>query len=240
MRQKLRRLIAMISLLLFPVTLNFLSPYVSVDGAINGIVSGSILVFIFMFLTGIFFRRAWCSYICPVSCLSDISLGINQKNVNRKVTRMIRYSIFTVWAGVIITMFILAGGIKGVNPLHLTEQVVSVDSPLKFINYYFVLLLLLILTLTVGKRGACQSICWMSPFLTAGAVIGKLLRIPQIKIKADSSQCVGCGICDKNCPMSIPVSQELKKGYINTYDCILCGECVDHCKKKVLQYRISK
>ena len=33
MRQKIRRILLYVSLALFPVTMNFLSPYVSIDGA---------------------------------------------------------------------------------------------------------------------------------------------------------------------------------------------------------------
>jgi hypothetical protein len=41
MRQKLRNASLLMSLLAFPVSMNFLSPYVIVHGAMNGIVSGS-------------------------------------------------------------------------------------------------------------------------------------------------------------------------------------------------------
>ena len=82
MRSKIRRTIVLISLLLFPVTLNFFSPYVSIDGAINGIISGSLIVFFIMFLTGLFFGRAWCAWVCPMACLSDICLSVNDKPVN--------------------------------------------------------------------------------------------------------------------------------------------------------------
>jgi len=239
MRQKIRRGIILVSLLLFPVTLNYFSPYVSIDGAMHGIISGSLLLFAFMFVTSIFFGRAWCAWVCPMAGLSEISLGVNNKNVNVRKLKIIRYSIFTVWAGFLVTMFVVAGGIKGVDPLHLTEKVISVDSPMKYIVYYGVLAIFIVLTFTIGKRGACHSICWMSPFLVAGFSLGHLLKIPQMRIKADSAKCVNCGTCDKKCPMSIQVSLSVKEGCIKTSDCILCGECADNCKKNVLHYGIK-
>lgn len=235
MRQRIRRTIIAVSLLLFPVTLNYFSPYVSIDGAINGIVSGSVILFFLQFLSGIFFGRAWCGWLCPVAGLSEIGSGINNKVVNRKKLRIIRYTIFTVWAGVLVTMFILAGGIKSINPLHLTENGISVDSPIKFITYYSVLTLLFVVTILAGRRGACQSLCWMAPFLTAGYHAGRLLNVPQLRIYGDKSGCVNCGACNKKCPMSIPVSNDMKEGKICTSDCILCCECVDTCNKKVLR-----
>jgi len=239
MRQRIRKALVIIALLLFPITLNFFSPYVPIDGAVSGIISGSLLLFMVMFVTAIFFRRAWCSWVCPMACLSEMCLGVNNKNVKVKRLKIIRYSIFVIWAGFVIAMFMIAGGIKGVDPLRLTSHGISVDSPSKYIIYYFVLALFFIITILVGKRGACHSICWMSPFLVAGSKIGQWLKIPQLKIKADPSRCVECGACNKKCPMSINVSSSLKDGSIETSDCILCGECVDNCKKKVLRYSIK-
>ncbi|MHB1152706.1 MAG: 4Fe-4S binding protein [Eubacteriales bacterium] len=192
-----------------------------------------------MLISGMFFGRAWCGWICPMAGLSEFALTINSRNVNVKKLRIIRYSIFTVWAGTILLMFIMAGGIKGVDPLRLTENGISVDAPVKYIIYYFVLAVFVILTLSLGKRGACHSICWMSPFLTGGYNLGKLLKIPQLRIMADSQKCVECGICNKKCPMSINICSFIKDNYIKTSDCILCGECVDGCRKNVLKYGIK-
>lgn len=240
MRQRVRKSLIIISLLLFPITLNFLSPYISIDGAMIGIVSGSLLLFLVLFVSAMFFGRAWCAWLCPMAGLSEYALGVNNKNVHVKRLKVIRYSIFTIWAGILVTMFLLAGGIKGIDPLHLTENIISVDEPFKYIIYYSVLAIFLVLTFLIGKRGACHSICWMSPFLVAGYTVGKLLKIPQLRIKADAQKCIQCGQCNKKCPMSIDVNQALLEGVIGTSDCILCGECVDHCTKKVLKFGVFR
>jgi len=240
MKRKVRRIITLVTLLLFPVILNYLSPYVPISGAMEGVVTGSLLLFGLLFLSGIFFGRAWCGWVCPVAALSDFCQGINNKNVNVRALRIIRYSIFSVWAVFIIAMFVLAGGIKAIDPLHLTETGVSVDGPLKYIIYYFVLALLLVLTIVIGKRGACHAVCWMSPFLTAGIFFGRLLHIPQLRIRADASKCIGCKTCSAKCPMSIDVNNRLKEGCIQTADCVLCGECVEGCRKNALSYGIMK
>ncbi len=237
--QKIRTTITFIFLLLFPITLNFFSPYISINGAMNGIISGSILLFIFMFIFSIFFGRAWCGWICPMAALSDVSLKINNKNVNAKKLKIIRYSIFFIWLSIIIIMFILSGGIKSIKPLYMTENIISVDAPVKYIIYYFVLLTFFFLTIIIGKRGACHTICWMSPFLVAGFHVGKFLRIPQLRIKANADNCIQCGLCNKKCPMSINVVKEVKNNSINTSDCILCGECIVACKKDVLHFGIK-
>jgi len=239
MRQKVRRSIIYISLLLFPITLNFFSPYVSVDGAFRGILAGSVLLFGVMFVTAIFFGRAWCSWICPMAGLSEMCMTINKKKVPVKKLKIIRYSIFFIWFSVLVAGFITAGGIKQINLLHLTDDGISVDQPMKYIVYYSVLLIFFVLSVSLGKRGACHSICWMSPFLVAGSKLGRIFHLPQLKIAAKADKCIQCKKCDSKCPMSISVSQAVESGSVRSTDCILCGECVDVCPKSVLNYSVK-
>lgn len=236
MRQKIRRTLAYMSLLLFPVTLNFFSPYVSIDGAFQGLISGSVLMFVAMFITATFMGRAWCGWLCPMSGLSEMAMTVNSKNAASKKLKWVRYGIFTIWFSILAIGFVIGGGFLKIAPLHLTENVISVDEPMKYGIYYTVLFTFFALSLLLGKRGACHSICWMSPFLVAGTKLGRLLKIPQIRINASTDQCIDCKKCNVKCPMSIQVSNQVKLGRINTTDCILCGECVDICPKKVLKF----
>jgi len=236
---KLRRIIAFVSLMIFPLTLNYFSPYVSVTAAFNGVVAGSVILFVLLLVTAIFFRRAWCSYLCPVSAIADYSEKINNRNVNIKRLRIIRYSIFGIWFTALLVGFIVSSNIV-INPFYMTESIISIDEPFKFFTYYAVLFTLIILTLVIGKRGACHSICWMSPFLVAGTWIGDKLNLPQLRIQSNPNECISCSKCNKACPMSIDVMQELKKGSIESYDCINCSECETICPKQVLKLTVSK
>jgi polyferredoxin len=239
MKRKTSKTLTFISLLLFPVTFNFFSPYVSLDGAFKGFITGSLLVFALMTLTGLVFRRAWCSYLCPWAAPSLYIGTINDRRVNRKVLRRIRYTVFTIWFIILIVAFILAGGVKRVDPLYLTETGISVDMPIKYITYYMVVALLFLLTILIGRRGACQSICWMSPFLVFGSWVGEKLRIPQFMVRSQPERCISCRKCTSTCPMSIEVMEELKNGRIDSHDCILCGRCVDACPQKVLSIALG-
>ena len=237
MRQKIRRILLYVSLVLFPVTMNFLSPYVSIDGAFAGVLSGSAIMFLVLFVSGLFFGRAWCGWLCPAGGLAEVAQTVNPKPANTKRLRIVRYVIFAVWFGVLVTGFVLAGGIQGVDPLRLTEKYISVDEPIKYIMYYLVLGLFFVLDLALGRRGACHGICWMSPFLNAGMLTGRLLHLPQMRIKAKPESCIDCKKCNNKYPMSIDVNAAVKTGSVRSLDCILCGECVDVCPKDVLSYR---
>lgn len=240
MRQKIRRILLYTSLFLFPITMNFLSPYVSIDGAFAGVLSGSALLFLVLFLSGLFLGRAWCGWLCPAGGLAEVAQTVNPKPANAKTLRIVRYCIFTLWFGVLVTGFVLAGGIRGIDPLRMTERYISVDEPVKYIVYYCVLGLFFILDLALGRRGACHGVCWMSPFLNAGMAVGRLLHLPQMRIKAKTDACIDCKKCSNKCPMSIDVNAAVKTGSVKSYDCILCGECVGVCPKNVLSYRKPK
>lgn len=236
MRQKVRKSFLYLSALLFPITLNYFSPYVSIDGAFLGVVSGSLIVFGLLFVSALFLGRAWCAWLCPAGGISEFAHTINAKAVPVKRLKYVRYGIFTIWLSILVLGFVLAGGIKGVNPLHLTDTGFSVDEPMKYITYYMVVFTWLGLSLWLGKRGACHAICWMSPFLVAGTWFGQKFHLPQLKIKSDPTLCTNCKQCTKACPMSIVVHEELKKGLISNTDCIRCAECIDVCPKSVLRF----
>lgn len=73
-----------------------------------------------------------------------------------------------------------------------------------------------------------------------GKSLSRKLKLPSLKLKADSSKCVGCKICDKSCVMSLNVIDMVKAGTIDSNECILCGKCVDNCPKSVIKYTFGK
>jgi len=59
------------------------------------------------------------------------------------------------------------------------------------------------------------------------------------KLKFDSSRCIGCKLCMRDCPSgAIEIKETAPKQFvaeINLAKCIYCGQCVDSCLKKALQ-----
>lgn len=59
------------------------------------------------------------------------------------------------------------------------------------------------------------------------------MKINQMKahlIEIDSSRCIGCGLCVKDCPADNLVVTD-KKAVLKSQDCIKCGHCVAICPK---------
>jgi len=70
-RQRIRQTLLLGSLLLFPVTMNYFSPYIVIDGAARGILTASLLVFGVQFISALFFGRLFCGWVCPAGALQD-------------------------------------------------------------------------------------------------------------------------------------------------------------------------
>ncbi len=238
-RQRIRQILLVVSLLLFPVTMNYLSPYVVIDGAIQGILAASPIVFGIQFLSALVLGRAFCGWVCPAGKTQDLCADFNSQPVNGRKIDWIKWAIWAPWLGTIVFFLVKAGASVQINPLHLTETGVSVDSPLKFVNFYAVALIFLLLAGLAGRRAACHSICWMAPFMILGEKLGDALHIPRLRLRAEPQKCTNCLTCATHCPMSLPVNDMVKKSNMENSECILCGNCVDGCVKKAIQYRFG-
>lgn len=239
MRQQIRRGLLFFSFLLFPITIFYLSPYLIIMGAGEGIVSGSLLVFASQFVSSLIFGRAFCGWICPAGGLQEGCLAITNKKSAYK-SSLIKYFLWVPWLVTIVLFFFRAGGIKKIDGFLGTTTGISVAHPYAYFIYIPMVLLLAILAITVGKRGACKTICWMAPFMVVGRKIANVVRIPSLRLKADSSLCVDCMRCEKSCPMSLSVSSMVRKENMNDSECILCGECVDSCNKAAVKFSFSR
>ena len=96
-RQRIRKGMVILAFLTFPVTMNFLSPYVIVDGAMNGVVNGSLVMFGLMFASSLFLGRAWCGWVCPGGGIQEIVEPVNRRPVNGKRIDWIKWAIWIPW-----------------------------------------------------------------------------------------------------------------------------------------------
>ena len=239
MRQRIRKALIILAFLSFPITMNFLSPYVIIDGAMNGIVNGSLIMFGLMFVSSLFLGRAWCGWVCPGGGMQEMVEPVNNRPVNGKKIDWIKWAIWIPWAGLIVWMAVQAGGYSRVNFFHLTEAGVSVDEPVKYIVYYFVIFLFVGLAVFVGRRAGCHTICWMAPFMIIGRWIRNRFGWASLRLVADASACSDCKLCTKNCPMSLDVNGMVQIEQMEDVECILCGTCVDNCSRHAIRYSFS-
>lgn len=236
-RQKIRRAVILISFLLFPVTLYYLSPYLIIKAGSEGIVSGSFIFFVLLFVSSLFFGRAYCGWVCPTGGLQVCANMVSDKKFKGGRRNWIKYIIWVPWLLSIIMVFLNANGIKGVDPLYFTDYGISVTGAAGYIMYFLVVGIILVISLVSGKFSFCHSFCWMAPFMVIGSKIKNKLKYPSLHLKAEPAKCINCKLCTRKCPMSLEVNEMVQKNNMNNSECILCGQCTDTCAQGAIRYK---
>ena len=237
-RQKLRIGIILSSFFLFPAVFYYLSPYLIIDATIRGIINGSFIFFILLFVSSLFIGRAYCGWVCPAAgCQEAIFLA-----KNKKITKgnFLKWIIWIPWISTIAILAIKNRGYQEIDFFYRTKFGLSIDSVYSFLVYLGVLSLIVIPALLVGKRSFCHHICWMAPFVIIGRKTRNTIKLPSLQLVLNNENCSHCHTCTNNCPMSLPVELMVQESEMENAECILCGTCIDGCKNKVIRYSFTK
>lgn len=238
-RQKTRKVLILISFWLFPITIFYFSPVLPIEGAVQGIVVGSLVVFVLQFVLSLFLGRAFCGWVCPGSGLQESCQIATTKPVRAGRGDWIKYAIWLPWIAAIIALFVSAKGVREVDILFFTHNGVSVMDPYSYCIYFVIIALMAVPALTSGRRAFCHYICWMAPFMVIGSKLSRLSRLPSLRLIAGTNMCISCKSCNKVCQMSLDVNAMAQSGRMENTECILCGECSDVCPKNVICYSFS-
>ena len=239
-RQNIRKLLLIISMLLFPITIWYMSPYLIIQGAMEGIVSGSFIVFLCMLFGSVFFGRVFCGWLCPMGGMQECLFSVNDRVPKQGFRNYIKYAIWVVWIGAVILCFIFRKKEISIDFFYMTDHGISIAEIYNYVIYYGVIFLVLIPTVLFGKRIFCHYFCWMAPFMVIGTKIRHFLHLPGLHITSEKEKCISCKKCNQNCPMGLNVVELVKDDHDFGAECIQCGSCVDHCPKKALSYGLKR
>lgn len=235
-RQKVRRTTLMISMLLMPVVINYYSPYLIIEGSMQGIVVGSMMFFGLLFTSSLVFGRAYCGWLCPFSGYMEALSYADPKPTNSRRGHIFKWAYWVLWIGVITYAAMRAGGYSSINILYNTENIISVDQPSRYIVLYFpVLGLATLITIATGKRGWCHYVCWAGNFSILGSTIKNKIKWPSLHLEA-GDHCTHCRTCSRVCSKSLNVYEMVQSSRFDDPECILCGNCVDSCPMKNIKY----
>jgi len=234
-RQSIRKglLAAMLVLFQYRLFHLFFSPVLLVVAASQGIVNGSLLIYALLFLSSLYFGRAWCGWLCPCAAINEACSVVVHKRCSGGSADKIKYVVFALWVGLIGFMAIRAGGFHAVDPLYGVDRRSLLQDILLLVG---AVAIIVPLAFFFGRFGNCHYLCWEAPIMIIGTKIKDKARWPSLHLTVNPEACKDCGKCDRHCPMSLPVTAMVKRGSLQNAECILCGNCVDHCQAGVIRY----
>jgi ferredoxin-type protein NapH len=234
-RQKLRKGIIFVSFLLFPATFYYLSPILIIEATRKGIINGSFILFLLMFVSALVLGRAYCGWVCPGAGCQEALFSARDKKVLKG--DFVKWLIWVPWIGAIVILAVRGGGYSRIEFFYQNTYGLSIGDVGGLMAYLMVLFLLIVLpALIFGKRSFCHHLCWMAPFMILGRKIRNFIEWPSLRLKAEAEKCTHCHTCTENCPMSLLVEGMVLHERMEKTECILCGTCIDSCNFGVIKY----
>lgn len=236
-RQQLRKLILFVPFILFqfPILHSFMSPVLFVRGAALGVISASMLIYAIILVSSLFFGRAFCAWFCPGAIIQEACTKLGARTIQGERKYWLKYVTATALYSTAAVAAIHGGGFHRFN-WHFGG---IGNGPAPLIMRFGAIILLVPISLLVGRWAFCHHVCWIAPLMIVGARIRDRFRLPGLRLVADSESCSACATCDDTCPMSLPVSQMTQRGNMSSEECILCGNCADACPTAAVQLRFT-
>lgn len=235
-RQQIRKILLILAFISLPVTLVYISPIIILLGAAEGIMTGSMVLFIITFLASLLLGRFWCGWLCPMGGWQDICGEIQKWPVSGGKYHFIKYGFWAVWFVILISLIAGAGGIREVNIFYNTDSGFSVTEPAAFGVYFILLGMMFLMVIIAGKRGMCHYLCPISVHFIIARTIRNFFHWPALHLSAEKDLCISCRRCSKGCPMGLDVQSMVHDGRMETSECILCGSCADTCPRGAISF----
>ncbi|MFC2136574.1 4Fe-4S binding protein [Bacteroidota bacterium] len=235
-REAIRKLMLLLSFSLFPITIH-LSPGPPIMILKAGVINLSVIIIISIFLSGLFFRRAFCGWICPGGGCQLVAQAINNKNLQKQKIDWIRIVLVTLWVILMIKVAFFCNKNLILDVDHPGIGKFATSNNRFFLPYIPTVIFIFLFVFIFGKRGFCHRGCWIYPIIALSTKFGRLIYMPNLYVKAKHiDNCNNCMICTKNCSMSIDVNSYIQKKNSLPNNCIQCGLCIDKCPKSVLSF----
>jgi len=174
-------------------------------------------------------RKSFCSWVCPVGFLSDLSARVGRFFFGRTFRiwrwldvplRGLKYLLlgFFLWAIVRMPPAAVRAFIE--SPYYRLSDVRMGLFFVQLSGFAAGVVGLLVIASVLWKGFWCRYLC---PY---GALLGLVSWLSPMKVRRDPVSCIDCKLCDKACGARLPVS---RKTAITSSECTGCLDCVAAC-----------
>jgi NAD-dependent dihydropyrimidine dehydrogenase PreA subunit len=171
-----------------------------------------------------FFGRVWCGWLCHLGGLQEFlfqsaKLKILKSDTSQKALTYIQLSLFVL---LLVQLIVTHTNIYvHYDPFKVAFNLVSANTT------GYVLLALLLFSSVLIYRPFCRMVC------PVGFILGWVTYLPGARKLQIKDTCVNCKSCSKACKQHALIHKH-KATELRQKDCLLCGECIDHCKRSSL------
>lgn len=203
--------------------------YLIATGHIPTIHPAALFLFITFVAIAFLFRKAFCSWLCPVGTLSEYLWHCGRILLRRNFhlpkwldlpLRSLKYLLlgFFVWA---------VGNMSADAIEQFMRSPYGLVADVRMLNFFrylgetaAIVLALLVVASALIQNFWCRYLC---PY---GALLGLASLLSPLRIRRAEAACIDCAKCAKACPSALPVDRLIT---IKSAECTGCMECVAAC-----------
>lgn len=201
-------------------------------GYLNTIHPASVFILLAILAMGLFLKKGFCSWLCPVGSLSESlwSLGRRIFGRNSALPRWLDFP-FRGLKYFLLGYFLWA--IFGMSEQQLAHFIYSPYNRMADVKMYLFFARLsttgLVVLVILGAVSVVLQNPWCRYLCPYGALLGFLSLLSPLKITRRASTCIDCQKCTRVCPARIQVHQVKR---VRSDECTGCFACVASCPVK--------
>jgi polyferredoxin len=202
----------------------------------------ALVVVMAILVTAWLFRRAPCSWMCPIGMVSEFLGKLGMKITRGRMVKVPKW-LDRVLLGLkyVVTVLILAmlfgAPVSALRDFMSQTFYATSDYGLwrVYVGNFAVATIAIGVLLAVSvfvKSAWCRYLC---PY---GALQGIFGLVSPVVLSKNQDTCTSCGACNRACPNVVDVAGT-KKSVVVSAECMGCGSCVDACPKdETLRFRV--
>ena len=185
-----------------------------------------LLVALAFLLVAALFGRVFCGWVCPLGTIGDAMDYVMRQPPRSFGHRRLKYALL------MILIVIGAAGVTAawyLDPINWAARIggLLASARVEVGLSVFLLVLLLFVQYSYGRRGFCRNLCPL------GAMLGIAAGSSPFRLEIDKEKCIECGTCVKNCRTGAFLNSPNEH---MSHECIFCMECQANCPTGAIDY----
>ncbi len=193
------------------------------------IIGAGIILLLYTLLGG----RVWCSWVCPINMVSDLSAWLRLKLSIKDsfvLSRNIRYMVLLL--SQILSVITGVAAFEWVSPISMFHRELIFGIGMG----WMAILGIFVFDLLVLRDGWCGHLCPL------GAFYGLVGKVAPVRILFDAPTCTHCCECVHVCPEPkvLNFKKAAEAGMIASGECTNCGRCITVCPEDTLRIGLRR